>query len=72
MLDAQSVRAADTGAASSRGSNAGKKVNGRKRHIVVDTLGLLLMVMVSTAGAQDPDGATNDVGPRDSNPVPAD
>ncbi len=56
VIDAQSVRGADTVAAASRGFDAGKKVNGRKRHIVVDTLGLLLMVMVSTASVQDRDG----------------
>ncbi len=56
VLDAQSVRGADTVAAAHRGYDAGKKVNGRKRHIVVDTLGLLLIVMVSTASVQDRDG----------------
>ncbi len=57
VIDAQSVRGADTVAAAQRGYDAGKKVNGRKRHIVVDTLGLLLIVMVSTASVQDRDGA---------------
>src|SRR5262249_3640062 len=36
---------------------AGKKVNGRKRHIVVDTLGLILAVVVHPANVQDYDGA---------------
>ena len=36
--------------------DAGKKVNGRKRHIVVDTLGLLLVVIVTAANVQDRDG----------------
>ena len=40
-----------------RGYDAGKKINGRKRHIVVDTMGLLLWVMVHSAGIQDRDGA---------------
>ena len=40
-----------------RGYDAGKKVNGRKRHILVDTLGLLLAVVVTTASVQDRDGA---------------
>ena len=40
IIDAQSVRAADTAATSTRGYDAGKRVNGRKRHIMVDTLGL--------------------------------
>jgi len=42
---------------SHRGYDAGKKVNGRKRHLLVDTLGLLLMVIVHTANIQDRDGA---------------
>ena len=40
-----------------KGFDAGKRVKGRKRHIVVDTLGLLLMVVVHSAGLQDPAGA---------------
>ncbi len=40
-----------------RGYDAGKKVKGRKRHIVVDTLGLLLAVAVHPANIQDRDGA---------------
>ena len=39
-----------------RGRHKGKKVNGRKRHVVVDTAGLLLLVMVTTASVQDRDG----------------
>ena len=41
----------------SRGYDAGKKVNGRKRHIAVDTIGLLLTVLITAAGVQDRDGA---------------
>src|SRR5215213_8608014 len=41
----------------SRGYDGGKKINGRKRFIVTDTLGLLLTVVVLTAGVQDRDGA---------------
>ena len=40
-----------------RGYDAGKKVKGRKRHIVVDTIGLLLAVVVHAADIQDRDGA---------------
>jgi transposase len=40
-----------------RGYDAGKKIKGRKRHIVVDTLGLLLAVVVHSAHLQDRDGA---------------
>jgi transposase len=47
-VDAQSVKGADTVRAGSRGFDAGKKVNGPKRHIVVDTMGLLLAVIITT------------------------
>lgn len=56
IIDSQSVRAADTVPARSRGYDAGKKVNGRKRHIAVDTSGLVLAVLVTVAGIQDRDG----------------
>lgn len=52
-IDSQSVRAAETVGNSSRGYDAGKRINGRKRHIAVDTMGLLLVVMVSAANLQD-------------------
>jgi transposase len=57
ILDSQSVRAAETVARTSRGFDGGKKINGRKRHIAVDTCGLLLVVLVTGAGVQDRDGA---------------
>ncbi len=57
LIDSQSVKGADTVGADTRGYDAGKKVNGRKRFIVTDTLGLLLTVVVLTAGVQDRDGA---------------
>jgi transposase len=57
LLDSQSVKGADTVGRDSRGYDAGKKVNGRKRFIVTDTLGLLLTVVVVTASVQDRDGA---------------
>lgn len=56
VIDSQSLRAADTVGADSRGFDAGKKVNGRKRHIVTDTLGMLLVVTVTAASVQDRDG----------------
>ncbi len=56
-VDSQSVKAADTVGAASRGFDGGKKINGRKRHIAVDTLGLLLAVVVTAASVQDRDGA---------------
>ncbi|MCU1645140.1 MAG: family transposase [Nocardia sp.] len=57
VIDSQSIRAAETVGRDSRGWDAGKKVAGRKRHIVVDTLGLLLVVLVTGANTQDRDGA---------------
>jgi transposase len=57
IIDAQSVKGADTVGAATRGYDAGKKTNGRKRHIVVDTIGLLVIVMVTAASVQDRDGA---------------
>jgi transposase len=46
LIDSQSVKGADTVGRESRGYDAGKKINGRKRFIVTDTLGLLLVVVV--------------------------
>lgn len=40
-----------------RGFDAGKKINGRKRHILVDSVGLLILVAVTAASVQDRDGA---------------
>ena len=57
VIDAQTVRAADTVPATSAGYDAGKKTKGRKRNIATDCLGLLLMVTVTTAGMQDRDTA---------------
>ena len=47
----------DHGKRGPRGYDAGKRVTGRKRHIVVDTMGLLLAVVVHAANIQDRDGA---------------
>ena len=57
IVDSASVKGAETVGAKTRGFDAGKKINGRKRHIVVDTLGLLLVVMVTAASVQDRDAA---------------
>jgi transposase len=57
LIDSQSVKGADTVGRDTRGYDAGKKINGRKRFIVTDTLGLLLVVVVLTASVQDRDGA---------------
>ena len=54
-IDSQSVKT--TAVPSIRGFDAGKLINGRKRHILVDTLGLLILVVVTAASVQDRDGA---------------
>jgi transposase len=51
VLDAQTIKSSDGGEA--RGYDAGKRTTGRKRHVVVDTMGLLLVVMVTSASVQD-------------------
>jgi transposase len=57
LIDSQSVKGADTVGRDTRGYDAGKKINGRKRFIVTDTLGLLLVVVVLSASVQDRNGA---------------
>jgi transposase len=57
IIDSQSVKAGENVWRASRGYDAGKKINGRKRHIAVDTLGLLICVLVTAASVQDRDGA---------------
>ena len=54
-IDSQSVKTTEVGG--EHGYDAGKKINGRKRHLLVDTLGLVLMVVVHSAKIQDRDGA---------------
>ncbi len=55
IIDAQSVKNADT--AEEKGYDAGKKVSGIKRHIIVDTMGLPHAVTVTTANTTDRNGA---------------
>jgi len=56
ILDAQSVKTSGNAPESSQGTDAGKKIKGRKRHIATDTPGLLLAVLVTAAPAQDNGG----------------
>jgi transposase len=55
VIDSQSVKTTESGGVC--GFDAGKKVNGRKRHIVVDTIGLMFGLVVHAADIQDRDGA---------------
>jgi hypothetical protein len=53
IIDSRSVRASDTVSAATRGYGAGREVQGRKRHIAVDTVGLLLAVLVTPVSTED-------------------
>jgi len=60
IIDSQSVKTTEAGG--ERGFDAGKNVNGRKRHVMTDTLGNLLEVVVNAANTQDRDGAKAVIG----------
>ena len=55
VLDAQSVKTSPQGGP--KGYDAGKKVKGRKRHLVTDTLGLVIAVLITAGSVQDRDAA---------------
>jgi len=55
VIDSQSVKTTESGGP--RGYDAGKKIKGRKRHIITDTQGFLVGAVVHAADVQDRDGA---------------
>ncbi|MGI5135603.1 MULTISPECIES: IS5 family transposase [unclassified Streptomyces] len=57
VIDSQSVKGAASVPAASRGYDGGKKINGRRRHVVTDCLGLILMVLVCAADVTDREAA---------------
>jgi putative transposase len=60
IVDSQSVKTPDQ--AGERGYDAGKKIKGRKRHVAVDTLGLMLAMVTTGAAVPDRDAAKNLIG----------
>jgi len=55
IIDSQSVKTPDQ--AGERGYDAGKKISGRKRHMAVDSLGMILAITITSAAVQDRDAA---------------
>lgn len=58
VIDSQSVKADAVVGAGSRGYDGGKKINGRRRHLICDTIGLLLQIRVTAADVTDREAAT--------------
>lgn len=61
IIDAQSVKNTLV-SSEDKGFDAGKKIKGIKRHIIVDTMGLILAVVIQSASVQDRDGAFDVIG----------
>jgi transposase len=59
VIDSQSVKADAVVGAASRGYDGGKKINGRRRHLICDTIGLLLMINVTAGDVTDRQAATD-------------
>lgn len=59
VIDSQSVKADAVVGAGSRGYDGGKKINGRRRHLICDTVGLLLMINVTAGDIADRQAATD-------------
>ena len=59
VIDSQSVKADAVVGAGSRGYDGGKKINGRRRHLICDTVGLLLMINVTAGDVTDRQAATD-------------
>ena len=57
VLDSQSVKTTEEAAADTRGYDSSKQIKGRKRHLLVDTIGLVVKVVTLAANIQDRDGA---------------
>ena len=55
IIDSQTIKTTENGGV--RGYDAAKNANGRKRHIIVDTLGLIMVLVIRTVSVQDQDGA---------------
>ena len=59
VIDSQSVKADAVVGAGSRGYDGGKKINGRRRHLICDTVGLLLMINVTAGDVTDRQAAAD-------------